>query len=94
MNDQSRGAGLQGPTGTWGAGQVRQDSKFRAGSGGLREGLFFGQVVQDQNEDENWVQRAVQISLRVADRRGSRETEGEGEGSRKQSNDGTTIDKT
>ena len=38
---------------------------------------------------ENWVQRAVQISLRVVDGRGGRYKEGEGDGSRKQSNGGT-----
>ena len=37
---------------------------------------------------ENWVQRAVQISLRVVDGRGGRYKEGEGDGSRKQLNDG------
>ena len=44
---------------------------------------------------ENRVQRAVQLSQRVADGRGGRDTEGEGGGSRKNSNGGTgTIDKT
>ena len=38
---------------------------------------------------ENWLRRAVQISLRVEDGMGSRETEGEGDGSRKKSNGGT-----
>ena len=38
---------------------------------------------------ENWVQRAVQISLRVAYGRGSQYTEVEGSGSRKQLNGGT-----
>ena len=33
---------------------------------------------------ENWVQRVVQLSLKVADGRGIRDTEGEGEISRKQ----------
>ena len=40
---------------------------------------------------ENWVKRAVQIHQRVVDGRGSRDTEGEGEGPRKQSNSGTGI---
>ena len=38
---------------------------------------------------ENWVQRAVQISLRVVDGRGGRYKEGEGDGSRKHLNGGT-----
>ena len=38
---------------------------------------------------ENWVRRAVQLSLRVADGRGGRDTVGEGNGSRKESNGGT-----
>ena len=42
----------------------------------------------------NRVQRAVQLSQRVADGRGSRDTEGEGEGSRKQLNRGTGLYKT
>ena len=43
---------------------------------------------------DNWVQREVQLSLRVADGMGSSDTEGEGEGYRKQSNSGTGIYKT
>ena len=44
---------------------------------------------------ENWVQIAVQLGQRMLDGRGSRETEGEGEGYRKQSNGETgIIDKT
>ena len=44
---------------------------------------------------ENRVQRAVNIRQRVEDGRGIQDTEGEGEGSRKQSNGGTgIIDKT
>ena len=43
---------------------------------------------------ENWVQRVVQLSLKVADGRGIRDTEGEGGRSRKLLNDGTGIDKT
>ena len=43
---------------------------------------------------KNRVQRVVQLSLRVAEGRGIQDTEGEGEGSRKQSNGGTGIDKT
>ena len=39
--------------------------------------------------EENRVQRAVQLSIGVADGRGSQYTEGEGDGSRKQSNGGT-----
>ena len=38
---------------------------------------------------ENWLQRAVQVSLRVTDGRGSRDTEGGGEGYIKQLNSGT-----
>ena len=37
----------------------------------------------------NWVQRTVEISLRVENRRRSRDTEGEGDEYRKQSNSGT-----
>ena len=40
---------------------------------------------------ENRVQRAVQLSLRVADGRGGRDTEDEGDGSRKQSNGGAGV---
>ena len=36
-------------------------------------------------------ERAVQLSLRVADGRGGQYTEGEGDGSRKQSNSGTGL---
>ena len=38
---------------------------------------------------ENWVQRVVQISLRVEDGRGGQDTDGEGGGSRKQLNSAT-----
>ena len=38
---------------------------------------------------ENWVQRAVQISIRVADGRGGQYTEGERDRSRKHANGGT-----
>ena len=41
---------------------------------------------------KNRVQRAVQISQRVVDGRGSRDTEGEGEGFRKQLYGGMGID--
>ena len=34
---------------------------------------------------QNWVERVVQLSLRVADGREGRDMEGEGDGSRKQS---------
>ena len=47
---RARGVGLQGPTGTWGAGQGRQDSKCRTVSVGRRDGSLFGQVIQDRNE--------------------------------------------
>ena len=43
------GAGLQGPTGTWGAGLGRQDIKCRTGGGGRRDGSLFDQTVQDRN---------------------------------------------
>ena len=39
--------------------------------------------------EDNRVQRAVQLSLGVADGRGGQYTEGEGGGSRKQTNGGT-----
>ena len=51
-------------------------------------GRLIGQAVQDGNEDGNRVQRMVQISLRVADGRRCWDTEGEDDGSRKQSNSG------
>ena len=54
-------------------------------------GRLFGQAFQEWNEGGNWVQRAVQLSLRVADGRGSQDTEGKGDGSRKQSNGGTRF---
>ena len=43
---------------------------------------------------ENRVQRAVRLSLRVADGRGSQETEGEGYGSKIKLNGGKGEDKT
>ena len=52
-------------------------------------GRLFLQADQDHNEGENRARRVVQLSLRVTDGRGSRDTEGEGDGSRKQSNGGT-----
>ena len=57
-------------------------------------GRLFGQAAQDRNEGGNRLQRAVKLSLRVADGREIGDTEGEGEGSTKHSNSGTGIDKT
>ena len=54
-------------------------------------GRLFGQAVQDRNEGGNRVQRAVQLRQRVEYGRGSRDTEGEGGGCRKQSDSGTRI---
>ena len=53
-----------------------------------RNGRLFGQVVQYRNDGGNWVWRAVQISLSVANGRGFWDTEGEGGGSIKQLNGG------
>ena len=47
---QARGAGLQGPTGTWGVGQGRQDSNCRMGGGVWWDGSLFGKAAQDRNE--------------------------------------------
>ena len=55
-------------------------------------GNLFGQAFQDRNEVENRVQIGVNISLRVVDERGFKETYGEGKVSRKQLNCGTGID--
>ena len=63
-----------------------------AEAGGSRH--LFGQEVQDQKRGENRMQRVVQISLRVVDRDGIWDTEGEGEGPRKNLNGGTGIYKT
>ena len=81
------GAGLQGQTGTWGAGQGRQDSECRTGGRRRRDGRLFGQAVQKTiMRVENRVPRAVQLSFRVADGGGIQDMEGDGDGSRKQSN--------
>ena len=47
---QAHGAGLQGPTGTWGAGPGRKYSECGMGGGGQRNKSLFGHVVQDRNE--------------------------------------------
>ena len=46
----SRGVGLQGPTGIWGAGRGWQDSNCKTGGGGRQGGRLFGRAVQDRNE--------------------------------------------
>ena len=69
---RARGAGLQGPTGTWGAGRGRQNSQRRDGrwrSVGV-DTCSGGQVFQDRKRGGNQVQRSVQISLGVVDGRG------------------------
>ena len=47
---RDRGARLNRPTGTWGAGQGRQDSECRTGGRGRKGGILFGQAVQDWNK--------------------------------------------
>ena len=57
-----------GPTGTWGAGLGRQDSKRRDSQWRtvVVDAFQDGQAVQYRNRGENWVQRVVQFSQRVA----------------------------
>ena len=57
-------------------------------------GCLFDQAVQDRNEGGNRVQRSVKISQGVEDGGWGLDMEGEGEGSIKQFNGGTGIDKT
>ena len=60
--------GCMGPTGTWGAGLGRQDSKHRDGQWRtvVVDACQVGQAVQYRNRGENWVQIVVQLSQRVA----------------------------
>ena len=67
-------SGLQGPTWTWGAGRGRKDNE--CGDKWWRPAGVHscpgGKAVQDSKRGENRVQRAVQLSLRVADGEGVR----------------------
>ena len=87
---RARGAGLQGPTGTWGAGRGQKIQHVQ--DGWWRPAGMDACLVRRSKTGmrvEIWVQRAVQLSLRVTDGRRSRDTEGEGDVSRKQANGGT-----
>ena len=76
------GAGLQGPTGTWGAERLArqqvQDGWWRTEE--MRNCL--DRRSKTGMREDNWLQRMVHNSLRVVNWRGGRDTEGEGGGSR------------
>ena len=64
---RDRGAGVKGLTGTEGAGRGRQDSERRDGWW-RPEGVdarTCRQAFQDRKRGKKWVQRAVQLSIRV-----------------------------